>query len=198
VGSDANYTKQIFRWQQQVLADAELTPLASRVVMALCGFINSQSHDAWPSHATLAKAVHASRRGVQNALQQLEDRGHLQISINRGRGQSNRYRPLLAPKIEAERHAPDNANRSAHFRDQVEQEKYELGCAGVRTPVRTGVRSRVRTNYLKRELSEELSAADVEASVDKERAFEDWWPHYRGALQNPRRERPIVGCSTRS
>jgi hypothetical protein len=181
MGIDAGYTKQMLQWQQQVLADGELTPLVIKVAVAICKFINRESRDAWPSQATLAKAVHASRRGVQKALEQLEDRSHLRISVNRGRGQSNRYRPMLAREFEAESQMAENANRSAHFGNEAEQ-KCEPGFAGVRTAVRTRVRTPVRTNYLKAELSEEPSDPALTGKT-KERAFEkafekEFWPLY--------------------
>jgi hypothetical protein len=182
---DDNYTKEIFRWQRQVLADGRLSPLAIRVVMGLCIYINRKSRDAWPSQGTLAKMVHASRRGVQKVLDQLSDCGHLNISVNRGRGRSNRYRPIIHP-VDGSR-AWENANGSAHFMDQ----KCELPFATVRTGVRTGVRTRVRMNYLNGEPSETLRP-----TPELEMEFEIWYRAY--PKHQAKREALIAYVNARS
>jgi hypothetical protein len=170
--ADDGYTRQIFQWQQQVLADNELTPLAVKIALALCRFINRQSRNAWPSQGTLAGLVHASRAGAQNALYQLAERGHLETTVNRGRGRSNTYRPALRD-VEQEQ---ENAYPSRHFNSENASPSRQ----GVPTPVGTPVPTPVGTNYLKGELFEEPSeispsmAAKNKAAADKD-DFEEWY-----------------------
>jgi hypothetical protein len=166
--TDDGYAKQIFQWQRQVLADGELRPLAIKVALALCGFINRGSRDAWPSQGTLAKVVHASRAGVQKALYQLAERGHLHTIVNRGRGRSNNYRPALLVAADVDRQS-ENANASRQ---------------GVPTTGGTRVPTPVGTNYLSGELFEEPSeiytpppAHAKEAVADKE-YFEEFYRLY--------------------
>jgi hypothetical protein len=128
--ADDGYTRQIFQWQQQILTDGELTPLAVKIALALCRFINRQSRRAWPSQGTLAELVHASRAGTQNALYQLTERGHLETTVNRGRGRSNTYRPALR---ESEQQ-PENAYSRRHFNS----ENAHASRQGVPTGVGTG------------------------------------------------------------
>ena len=172
--ADDGYTRQIFQWQQQILADSELTPLAVKIALALCRFINRQSRRAWPSQGTLAGLVHASRAGAQNALYQLAERGHLETTVNRGRGRSNSYRPAVH-NIEQQ---SENAYSSRHFNS----ENAYASRQGVPTPVGTGVPTPVGTNYLKEELFEEPSeispsTATKNKAADKETkaAFEEWY-----------------------
>src|SRR2546430_7262614 len=112
--ADDGYTRQIFQWQQQILTDGELTPLAVKIALALCRFINRQSRRAWPSQGTLAGLIHESRAGTQNALYQLAERGHLETTVNRGRGRSNSYRPAVH-NIEQQ---SENAYSSRHFNSE--------------------------------------------------------------------------------
>jgi hypothetical protein len=51
--------------------------------------------EAWPSHGTLAAAVGADRRAVQNWQRELQERGLLIVDSGGGRSSSNRYRVNL-------------------------------------------------------------------------------------------------------
>jgi hypothetical protein len=170
--ADDGYTRRIFQWQAQILADSELTPLAVKIALALCRFINRQSRRAWPSQGTLAGLVHASRAGTQNALYQLTERGHLETTVNRGRGRSNTYRPTFR---ESEQQS-ENAYSSRHFNSEHAYASRQEVPTGVGTGVPTGV----GTNYLNEELFEEPSeispsmAAKNKAAADKD-DFEEWY-----------------------
>jgi hypothetical protein len=170
--TDNGYTRQIFQWQQQVLADSDLTPLAIKVALALCRFINRQSRKAWPSQGTLARLVHASRTGTQNSLYQLAKRGHLETKVNRGRGRSNTYRPAL--------HNIEQPQENAHSTGHFNSENANASWQGVPTPVGTRVPAPVGTNYLKGELFEEPSEISPPAAAgeEAEAAFEEWYRHF--------------------
>jgi hypothetical protein len=168
--TDDGYTRQIFQWQQQVLADTELMPLAVKIALALCRFINRQSRKAWPSQNTLAELANASRTGTQKALYQLTKRGHIETTVNRGRGRSNSYRPRNIERPQ------ENAHSSRHFNSENANPSWQ----GVPTPVGTGVPTPVGTNYLKGELFEEPSEISPPVAADEaaEVAFEEWYGHF--------------------
>ncbi len=52
-------------------------------------------NESWPSHSTLAAAVGANRRAVQNWQRELQERGLLIVDSGGGRSSSNRYRVNL-------------------------------------------------------------------------------------------------------
>lgn len=97
-----------FIWLKQVCSDHEISHLAARIAALLLDYINPATGAAWPSQATLATAAGVSRRGVQKALTALETAGHLRITVQKGRANTNRYRPLLK-----------NANHAADFGPQL-------------------------------------------------------------------------------
>jgi DNA-binding GntR family transcriptional regulator len=61
----------------------------------LVGHLNRHSGEAWPSHATLAAELRATKRGVQKGIDQLVDAGHLAVHSGCGRMVTNRYRMIL-------------------------------------------------------------------------------------------------------
>lgn len=168
--TDDGYTRQIFQWLQQVLADTDLAPLAVKIALALCNFINRQSRKAWPSQDTLAKLVHASRTGTQNGLYQLAKRGHLETIVSRGRGRSNTYRPRLR---DIEQRPQENAHSSGHFNSENANSSWQ----GVPTPVgilAPKMPTPVGTNYLREDdLLNELSEISPPAAASN--AFEEWY-----------------------
>jgi Helix-turn-helix domain len=87
----AEWTRQKFTWLEAVAGDrlARGLPLAVAVVLAV-KFFNSETHNAWPSLATLATAVDTDRRSVQRAIQSLVASGWLLRARRRRR--SNMYR----------------------------------------------------------------------------------------------------------
>ncbi len=81
-------------WLRQIAYDADLTPFAMRVAVALTRYFNRATGDAYPSQETLAADLSASSDGVRKAVIQLEAAGHLQVIRGRGRTNHNRYRPV--------------------------------------------------------------------------------------------------------
>lgn len=89
----AHFVRFKQEWALQVAADRHLPETALRIALALPKWLNSQTRQAWPSQATLAREVNTTDRAVRAALKVLEDRGHLACDSQfRGGRQSNRYR----------------------------------------------------------------------------------------------------------
>ncbi len=84
--------REVFEWLRQIARDPALSPLALRVAIEVSQHVDRRKGYAHPSHATLAADLTASRRGIQNALSQLQDHEHLEVQVSRGAGQANRYR----------------------------------------------------------------------------------------------------------
>ena len=131
------FTRDLIAWQCQVVADRELTLLAFHVAFVLGQHVNRDSGDAWPAQARLCEMLSASRRGVQKSIDQLVERGHLAVTVQRGRNGSNRYRPILKNAHSGSHLEADNAHGGSHLNGQ--------GAHGGSHQVRTVV----RTNHLK-------------------------------------------------
>ncbi|MBQ0822113.1 helix-turn-helix domain-containing protein [Microvirga sp. HBU67558] len=120
MGNDT-FTRDRLDWLDQVLADFDLSPLAFKVAFLVSRYVHRERLYAWLSQGKLAKAVGASRRGVQKALYELEERGHLAVDGQKDRGETNHYRWILkdaAILVEGVDVAPEEidqgANHSAH------------------------------------------------------------------------------------
>ncbi len=73
-----NFSRDQFRWLDQVLEDAGLTHLCFSVGYTIAHrYLNRKSRLAWPTIATIARAVHSSPRRTQEAVSLLIARGHL-------------------------------------------------------------------------------------------------------------------------
>ena len=80
-------------WLGKIAANRNITHLQARVAIALAGFINTKSGEAWPSQARLAESIGADVRTVRRALSALVTLGFLEsVSTGRGRGIASRYR----------------------------------------------------------------------------------------------------------
>ncbi len=88
--------RKVFLWLRQIARDAGLTPLGYRVAIEISQCVDRRKGYAHPSHEMLAKALDASRRGIQLAVKQLQDRGHLDVTVSRGAGHANQYRLRLS------------------------------------------------------------------------------------------------------
>ncbi len=88
--------RKVFLWLRQIARDAGLTPLGYRVAIEISQCVDRRKGYAHPSHKRLAEDLDASRRGIQLAVKQLEDRGHLDVTVSRGAGHANRYRLRLS------------------------------------------------------------------------------------------------------
>jgi len=162
------FTRRLWGWLQQVLADRKLRPLALHVAVYLCARFNRETGDAFPSQERIAEALQVSRRGVQGAIRQLAEHGHLQVDVNKGRRHEdkynrNRYRPLLKKTPEL------NANQSAH----LVEVKCEPECAWGANGSAPGGRTGVRTNYKKEPFQE--PPAEMDAQFD---AFYSAFPRH--------------------
>jgi hypothetical protein len=88
-----NFTAQIFRWLNQVNADAELPATALKVCVELTGcFREAKKGMAWPGLQSIADTIGKSKATVLTAVRILEQRGHLKVQCGRpGAGHSNHY-----------------------------------------------------------------------------------------------------------
>lgn len=83
--------RAVFLWLRQIARDPDLSPLGYRVAIEISQCVDRRKGYAHPSHGKLATDLDASRRGIQLALKQLRDRGHLDVEVSRGAGHANRY-----------------------------------------------------------------------------------------------------------
>jgi hypothetical protein len=87
-----DFTRDRLAWLQQVAADADLPPLASRVaIMLATRYFNRESRSAWPAIATLAVDLGAAPRSIQRTIAALAPR-HLSVATGGGRSSTNEYR----------------------------------------------------------------------------------------------------------
>lgn len=93
--------REVFVWQRQIAEDGELTLLAHRVAIMISQLVDRRKGYAYVAHEKLRTmlkisrkgvAKPASRRGIQNAIQQLTERGYLDVEVGRSNGVANRYR----------------------------------------------------------------------------------------------------------
>lgn len=87
------------RWLVQVATDPALSRLTYRVATIICDHVNLTEGYAWPKVETMADMLGVSRQGVQKAVGELKEGGHLIIDPSPGRGRSNRY--FLRTKLRA-------------------------------------------------------------------------------------------------
>jgi hypothetical protein len=74
-----NFTRDRFKWLDQVLADPKVTTQAFAVAYVIATrFLNRKTGSAWPAIATLAEHIHKSTRRTQQAVTNLIDRRHLE------------------------------------------------------------------------------------------------------------------------
>src|SRR5262245_55175138 len=88
------FTAQIFRWLNQVNADAELPASALKVCVELAGCFRESKKKgmAWPGLQSIADTIGKSKATVLTAIRILEQRGHLKVQYGHpGAGHSNHY-----------------------------------------------------------------------------------------------------------
>ena len=142
------------KWQEQLLADHGIRkPAAFKVGIALSLFINRTTRTAFPSQLTLQKRTGLSLRMVQYGLEELRERGHLQMSVlrgrkPRGRHDRNEYRPLL-------KDAALNVQSVAHL-EPIDA----TNCVPKAQPVAPEMRNGLRPTFLK-DLSKDLSGSAI-------------------------------------
>ncbi|XYD07780.1 helix-turn-helix domain-containing protein [Methylobacterium sp. NMS12] len=112
------FTRDLISWQNQVVADRELTPLAFHVAYVIGQHLNRESGDAWPSQVRLAEILEVHERSVRNAVEQLRSRGHLSVIVRHGRGDSNRYRIILKNRNEDSSFGLENRNAGSGIKPE--------------------------------------------------------------------------------
>ena len=144
----SNFAARKFEWLDKVCNDRKLTPLAFRVAYKIASFVNRASGYAHPSHQRLANALGVTRRGVQKAIEQLAERGHISIEVAKLEGTANRYR-LTQSSWNFDHFKPaEGANAGAQGGANKRAQDSGGGCEPVCAPpanedahrVRTGVR----------------------------------------------------------
>jgi hypothetical protein len=88
----ADFARLQFDWLRQVQDDAEISGSAFALAFAICRHVNSKTLTAWPTQETLARTVRTEQRTIRRLTTELRDRGHLSVSIPRGRHKPNVYR----------------------------------------------------------------------------------------------------------
>jgi hypothetical protein len=91
------FTRDLFAWLSQVHADQALHPAAFKLAYAISQYVNRKHGKAWPSQATLAKAMGITDRAVRDLVDRLRTNGHLQVDVHRGRHKTNVYRLAIKP-----------------------------------------------------------------------------------------------------
>lgn len=89
------FTRDLFRWLDQVRDDAVLNGSDFKLAYVIGGYVNRGTGDAWPSLAELAERHGTSRRTVWTCLKALQRRGHLAIESGGGRHCVSHYRPVI-------------------------------------------------------------------------------------------------------
>jgi hypothetical protein len=139
-----DFTKRKFDWLDQVARDRDLSAEAFRLAYILASkHLNRRTGDAWPGQATLAETLGlASPRSIKHLIDQLAERGHLRVTVGRGRGHSNRYAPVMqAASAEEEGASVPEAEplQEASLFSDVE------GAAPA--PEKSAIRAKAKTNF---------------------------------------------------
>lgn len=90
-----------FAWLDRLSRDTDISHLQFRLAYLIGSHLNSATGDAWPSQEYLATALDVTIRAVQVNSQAIAERGYLRIEVGTGRGNTNRYAPILEPANEA-------------------------------------------------------------------------------------------------
>lgn len=101
-----NFVAEKLAWQLQVLTDTSLTPLAKTLAALLMHVLNSKTGDGYRSQAWLAETLGVTARSIRRACDELEEAGHLRVTVYGVRGKANSYQARLksepvAPVVEA-------------------------------------------------------------------------------------------------
>jgi DNA-binding transcriptional regulator YhcF (GntR family) len=83
------------RWLLHVARHPNLSGADQAVAIALSCYMNSKTHDAWPSLKRLADDINRDRSTVSRSLKRLEHLALLSIVHGRGRKKCNRYKPRM-------------------------------------------------------------------------------------------------------
>jgi hypothetical protein len=133
--SQTSFTSLKLNWLEQVALDPNLLASALRVVALLCArYLNSTSGTAWPSEPRMAADIGMTDRGIRKAISSLAEAGHLKIERGRGRGNTNKYAPIVkttnagSPSEDQKRGTtvpvlePEKGNGCSGFGDRKEEQ----------------------------------------------------------------------------
>ncbi|WMT71074.1 helix-turn-helix domain-containing protein [Bradyrhizobium sp. Ash2021] len=121
------FTRDLFAWLNQVLADRSLPATAFMVAYRITQHINRKSGRAWPSQDTLAKATGLTVRSIRSLTDRLQEGGHLDIEPHRGRRQTNIYRLAIKRKPASgldDDNDADDADASSDMADDKEEASF--------------------------------------------------------------------------
>jgi hypothetical protein len=113
-----------FAWLDQVCADRRVPSGAFRVAYAIAQFWWNDKTEIFPGEIALAKATGRTRGNIGAMVAKLEELGYLHVTPgSKGRGHSNRYRPILKNHYEEgigeaealDRRDEENAKPTRHF-----------------------------------------------------------------------------------
>jgi hypothetical protein len=88
-----SFNAQKAAWIDRILMDQNITHLTFRVAVLIGRYLNRTSGDAWPSQRRLAAELGVTTRAIQLCLDGLA--GYLNVEVSKGRGHTNRYRPIF-------------------------------------------------------------------------------------------------------
>lgn len=87
---------QLFTWRSAVTDEgSSASALERHVALTLSMFMSEAGDSAFPAMETLAARCGRSASTVRGALRELERNGWLEVELNRGRGNTNRYRATI-------------------------------------------------------------------------------------------------------
>jgi Helix-turn-helix domain len=115
---DKDFTRSKLIWLEWIACDPRLSPLAVRIAVRLAKHMNrKKGGDAFPAHETLSKEVHATRRAVISAIEELERAGYLAVTRTRGRKRFNVYRGIF-PGGKGFDGIEENVKPTAHYQEK--------------------------------------------------------------------------------
>lgn len=80
-------------WLKTCASYPNLSGADMAVAVVISTYVNSKTHEAWPSLARLAADTNRSPSTVWRAVRRLEEFSLIEVIHGRGRHKSNRYRP---------------------------------------------------------------------------------------------------------
>ena len=89
------FARRKFEWLDQIAKDARIGHLSFRLAYVIGSYINRKTGDAWPSRQTLSDNLGVTVRAVLSAVTQLEIAGYLEVTPNRGPGQTSLFKMVL-------------------------------------------------------------------------------------------------------
>jgi biotin operon repressor len=133
-----SFAAQKAAWIGRILLDQNITHLSFRVAVLIGRYLNRTSGDAWPSQRRLAAELGVTTRAIQLCLDGLVAAGYLNVKVSKGRGHTNRYRPIFET---------GNTNHSS----PIDGQKGEPGFAIIPSKIRTGEPENTNGGALKHE-----------------------------------------------